>query len=881
MNDTAKCFRVAFSFAGEKREFVARVAAILAERFSKEAVLYDKYHEAPFARHDLGFYLPNSYQHQSDLVVAVLCRDYHQKKWCGWEWRTIFALFTPDQGSKVMLCRFDQATGPGLSGIEGFVELDDKTPHDAAARILERLASNEGNCLDYYNSGATRPYVRGSSFIGRRTEVAEIENLVVDHSIVTLTGPGGSGKTQLAFEVAERVWPQFADGWCPIDLAPLSRQSAVEDEVARQLVPKEQQARPAVDILAEYFSKKKTLLVLDNCEHLTDACAELVRKIVNQNKNIRIVATSQLKLNVSGEVVFNVNSLEHADAVRLFNERARLHDRYFREENVDTVHRICNRLEGMPLALELAAAWVMTLSVEQIAEMLEDSLRFVTLGSKDAPARQQTLTATIEWSFGLLTDDQKSLLSRLSVFRGGWNLQAMSQVFESESSDKVTMAVWLSKLVEKSIVQVKPLPFKTYAHGKRYQMLETIRQFAAAKLIKAEEETLRKRHRDWCLKFAEERAPVLREGGDQDRVLEEIEMEHDNLLGALYWCTAKSDWESALRLCANLWRFWEICRLSEGRKHLRQLIDTVEKIGLRFDTAETAETVAALGRVYSGAGLLAYRQGDSKDAMILFERAFEIEEKRNDAKRIANCLNDLGLAAYARGNLKEALQYYTDYLKMARKIDAKREIAIGLFNVGHTELRLGHFEDARSPLEESRKGFEELHHSDIAYPMTALGWLAVFDNDSATAQSFFEASLKSREQFKNKRGMVDCWNGLGRAAILHDDFEEGRRCLTEGLTKAREVGADKAILQIIESFAILAACENEMVKALTLSAAAKASREKIQSPRTPAFAKDQEKWMEKAKGALAADKSDDAIADGLAMKLDDIINLACPNPSLL
>ena len=165
--------------------------------------------------------------------------------------------------------------------------------------------------------------------------------------------------------------------------------------------------------------------------------------------------------------------------------------------------------------------------------------------------------------------------------------------------------------------------------------------------------------------------------------------------------------------------------------------------------------------------------------------------------------------------------------------------------------------------------------------MTALGWLAVSDNDAATAEGLFAESFKRREQFKHKRGMVDCWNGLGRAAILRDDFEETRRCLTAGHTMARELGADKAIAQIIESFAILAVRENEMVKALTLSSAAKALRENIQSPRTPAFAKDQEQWMEKAKGALAADKSAGALDAGLTMELDDIINMACLNPSSL
>lgn len=879
MNDTTKRFRVAFSFAGEKRDFVARLAAILAARFSEAAILYDKYHEAEFARGDLGLYLPDLYYDQSDLVIAVLCRNYQQKNWCGREWRR----FSTRENSAVMLCRFDHAMAQGLyEETSGFVELDDKGPHQAAACILKRLASNDGKPIDYFHSNsfnATRPNVH-SSFIGRKKEIAEIEELIIDHSVVTLTGPGGCGKTRLAWEVAEGAWPQFSDGWCLTDLAPLSPQASVEDvgdEVASKLVPRGKDERPAMEILADYFSKKKTLLILDNCEHLAAACAVLIHEIVNLNKNIRIIATSQVKLKVAGQV-FNVDPLEHADAVRLFVERARSHDRKFREANADAVQRICRRLDGIPLAIEFAAAWVETLPVEQIDEELKDALARLTQGSPNAPARHQTLLATMEWSYRLLTDEHRSLLSRLSVFRGGWNLQAMTQICELESRDKVDL---LRELVEKSMVLAKPLRLKSGAYDKRYKLLETVRQFAAAQLIRAEEETLQKRHRDWYLKFAEERAHVLQEGGEQVRVLEEIELEHDNLRSALDWYTAKSEWGSAVRLCADLWRFWENRRLSEGRKDLKQLIDTVEKLGPGFVTAETPKTVAALGTVYSAGGILAYRQGDGGDAMVLFKRAFQIEEKLGDRKRIANCLNDLGLAAQATGNLQEALKYYKDCLVMARNIGAKREIAIGLFNVGNTEMRLGNSEDARPSLAESRKLFKELSHSDITYPMTALGWLAVFDNDAETAEGLFAESFKRREQSQHKRGMVDCWNGLGRAAILRDDFEETRRRLTAGLTMARELGADKAIAQIIESFAILAVRENEMVKALSLSSAAKALRENIQSPRTPAFAKDQEQWMEKAKGALAADKSAGALDAGLTMELDDIINMACPNPSSL
>jgi predicted ATPase len=731
-----------------------------------------------------------------------------------------------------------------------------------------------------------------ASFIGRVQEQQALRNLLQSTRLLTITGPPGIGKTRLAVEVARSLLVAFDFVWL-VELSRLAEEDLVPQRVALVLGLREQVLRPPLEALAEFVGRGQTLLVLNDCDHLIKGCANLAEYLLHRCPQLKILIDSRTILMVAGEHSYVVpplgtpdperlpplGELSLIDSVKLFLERASHADRNFRltDQNARAVATLCRELEGIPLSIELAAAWLSTMSVDQLLALSNHQLEVLVGGVRRKEKGWVAAKEAVRFSYDLLENEQRALFRKLSVFRGGWTLEAATAICGEGQQDMSKILLLLSQLHRMSLLVVEE------ANGqKRFRMLNAIREYAQGKMADAEEErAVAEQHAKWYLKFAEERASVLREGGDQDRVLEEIELEHDNLLNALDWCTAKSDWEPALRLGAALWRFWENRPLSEGRKHLKQLIDTVEKLGPGFVTSETPETVAALGRVYSAAGVLAYRRGDAEDAMVLFKRAFEIEEKRGDRKRIANCLNDLGLAAQATGNLQGALKYYRDYLVMARNIGAKREIAIGLYNVGNTEMRLGHSEDARPSLAESRKLFKELFNSDIAYPMTALGWLAVFDNDGATAEDLFAESFKEREQFMHKRGMVDCWNGLGRAAILRDDFEEARRRLTAGLNTARELGADKAIAQIIESFAILAVCENEMVKALTLSSAARALREKIQSPRTPAFARDQEQWMEKAKGALAADKSAGALDAGVAMKLDDIINMVCPNLSSL
>lgn len=420
------------------------------------------------------------------------------------------------------------------------------------------------------------------------------------------------------------------------------------------------------------------------------------------------------------------------------------------------------------------------------------------------------------------------------------------------ADDELAAAGRLRELLQQSLVQFNA------ESAARYHLLETVRQYAIERLDEAGERHLaRERHRDWYLRFAEEREKILREGGDQDQRLQEMELEHDNLRAALDWSVDESDADSALRLGAALWRFWENRGfLGEGRQELMRL--------LHF--AESPTNVAALGQVCSGAGLLAYRQGDLQEAQEFFARALEIEQRRGDDKRIASCLNDLGISSQSRGLLNEALKYSEQYIELARKNDLQRDISVGLFNKGHVLMELGQLDAARTSLEESRVGFEaERNLSDSAYPITALGWVAIFEKDPAQAESLFRTSFERREQLKHKRGMADSTHGLGRAALLRDDLQEAYGRLQESLVMAREVGADKAIAQILESLAVFAVRRKEMPRALTLSFAAEALRARNHTPRPPIFSAEQDRCITEAKSALTATEADRAIHLGRTM----------------
>ncbi|HLY67543.1 MAG TPA: BTAD domain-containing putative transcriptional regulator, partial [Chloroflexota bacterium] len=458
-----------------------------------------------------------------------------------------------------------------------------------------------------------------TDLVGRGEEVRQVTAQLRLSRLVTLTGAGGVGKTRLAIAVAEAVGEEYADGAWFVELAALSDTSLVAQAVASILEVQEQPGRTLLQTLVNYLKPRALLLVLDNCEHLLQACAQLSEVLLRSCAGLRVLATSRQALGIGGETAYRVPSLRqpdpHAlflaekelvsvsagyDAVRLFVERARSQRSDFaltRHNGLAAVD-VCHRLDGIPLAIELAAAQVRALTVEQIASRLDDRFGLLKGGSRTALPRQQTLRAALDWSYDLLTEPERLLLRRLSVFAGGWTLEAAERICPGVGVEGWKLLDLLTSLVDKSLVV-----FDENSEGEgRYGLLETIRQYGQERLAETEEEPiLRGRHRDYFLALADEAEPHL-VAADQGVWLARLDQEHDNLRTALDWCTDDPEGaEIGLRITGALRVFWEArgyC--DEGRKRGTTAL-------LRKGAAQRTK---ARAKVLNGTGLFIWRQGD-------------------------------------------------------------------------------------------------------------------------------------------------------------------------------------------------------------------------------------------------------------------------------
>ncbi len=606
-----------------------------------------------------------------------------------------------------------------------------------------------------------------TSFVGREAEVEKVKELLQKTALLTLTGSGGCGKTRLALQAAADMLDASADGAWLVELASLADPALVPQTVAAVLSLKPGEGKSLTQTLADSLRNKHLLLVLDNCEHLLDACAQLADALLRQCPHVLILATSREGLGIAGETTYRVPSLSvpdpkqpqtpvslsHYESVRLFIERALQVQTAFTvtNQNAPALATICHRLDGIPLAIELAAARVRSLSVEEVNQRLDQRFRLLTGGSRTALPRQQTLRSLIDWSYDLLDEPEKSLLCRVSVFSGGWTLEAAEHACSGGRAEEWQTLDLLTSLADKSLVGAEQ-----HLGATRYRLLETVRQYARDRLLEGGDgEEWRDRHLAHFLSLAEEAAPHL-EGADQ-AWLERLEAEHDNMRGALEWSlTASPGPEAGLRLAGAIWWFWFVRgHYAEGRAWLSGLL-----------AAEPAgQSKAARAKALNGAGLLAWRQGELLAARALLEESQAIRRELGDRMGMARSLNNLGLVAWGHRDSARAL--FEECLAIWRELGDRRGIATSLANLGGLAVGQGDYAVARTLLEESLALLRELGNRHImGITLSNLGIVAHGQGDYAAARTIHEESLAIRREIGDRLGMADSLEELAAVAAL-------------------------------------------------------------------------------------------------------------------
>ncbi len=608
-----------------------------------------------------------------------------------------------------------------------------------------------------------------TSFIGRESELAEIKRLLPGKRLLTLVGAGGIGKTRLALQFAAEVVDAYRDGVWLVELAPVADPTLVPQMVATVLGLKEHPGESLTQTLTEHLASKHILLLVDNAEHLLAACALLADAVLRQCPHMALLATSREGLGIAGEVTYRVPSLSmpdpkqhttpeqllHYESVRLFVERAQLHLPQFAvtHQNALALASICYRLDGIPLALELAAARVRSMSVEEVNRGLDHRFRLLTSRSRTVVHRHQTLRSLIDWSYDLLHEAEKALLCRLSVFAGGWTLEAAEAICAGDGVDEEDVLDILTSLVDKSLVGTEERNGAT-----RYRLPETVRQYARDLLREGGDEAQwQRRHLAHFVAVTEEAEPKLT-GADQQTWLDRLETEHDNLRLALTWSsTACGDAAGGLRLAGALWRFWWVRGyLREGRGWLSVLLAT----------APGSHAAASRAKALNGAGVLAWQQGDNAAARTLHEESLAIQRELNDPRGIAYSLNNLGTVATSQGDHEAAQALCEESLAIIRGLGNRWHIAGSLINLGSIDYLQGKLASARQRYEESLAIYRELGDRwGIAAALINLGSAANDQCDYRAASAMYKESLAIHAELGDRWGIAESLQGLAYVAF--------------------------------------------------------------------------------------------------------------------
>jgi predicted ATPase len=751
-------------------------------------------------------------------------------------------------------------------------------------------------------------------FIGREREIDQIAGLLRDPRIrmVTLTGPGGTGKTRLALQVGTTVLPDFRDGVFFVDLAPLTDPALVASAVAEVLGVKEAADRTLLDALVHHLTEKHLLLVLDNYEHLLDA-SPVTATLLDECRELHILVTSRIPLHLSREHEYavpplsvpdlmhlpTVASLSQYESVALFINRARAVKANFEVTNdtAPAVAEICSRLDGLPLAIELAAARIKLFPPLALLQRLNHRLKLLTGGARDRPTRQQTLRNTIDWSYSLLTQPEQTLFARLSVFAGGCTLEAAEAVRGQEGEIEIVDGV--TSLLEQNLLR------EMAEDEPRFAMLETIREYAKERLEAGDEaEGVRERHGAFYLRLAEEAESEL--GGPQQvRWLNRLESEHDNLRAALGWMLVEQRAEEGLRLAGALWRFWlNHGHFSEGRRWLERALAVAgggssavrakalngagnlafaqgdyERTTTLHDESLTLRRELGDARGIAGSlmnlGNVAFAQGDYEHATTLYDESLTLFRELGDTGGIAGSLSNLGLVARIQGDYERATALHDESLTLLRELGDTGSIAYSLLNLGIVARNQGDYERATVLYDEGQALVRELGDTgNIAFSLMNLGTVARDQGDYERATALYDEGLTLLRELGDADGIAKSLNNLGIVAFVQEEYERATTLCRESLVLARELGNNHLAVESLEPLGDVAAARHEPERAARLWGAADAWRGANGVPLPPVERQRHERMIAEARQQLDEATWTAAWEEGRAMSLEQTIQYA-------
>jgi len=722
-----------------------------------------------------------------------------------------------------------------------------------------------------------------TSFIGREKEIIEIKRLLSASEgsvrLLTLTGHGGCGKTRLALQSALSLLDGFRDGVWLIELAPLTDPTLVPQTVATVLGLKEEAGRPLLSTLTDHLRGKKILLILDNCEHLVQASAQLADALLRACPDVHILATSREMLGVAGERALVVpslsmptdfrnlkdfGSLTQYEAVRLFVERAVtvMPDFALTQENIVVVAQICQRLDGIPLALELAAARLRMLPVEQIAARLNDAFRLLTGGSRTALPRHQTLQALIDWSYELLTHTEQVVFRRLAVFAGGWTLEAAEAVCAGEEIELNEVFDLLAHLLDKSLALAEE-----HSKTARYHMLETIRQYALMKLVvNGETDAVRHRHATYYLALAE---AAESNSASAKEWLDQIKIEYDNMRAALSWSqSAQGSAELGLRLASAISWFWNNGYWSEGRGWLEGALAHAEE-ELADNTRLRAEILRQLGAICA-------LQGDYEVGEIYFAKCRKLFQELGDLLSSTYLLERLGWLAREHGDTTTARLRLEEALATFRKIGDKDHIATALNTLGEVLVMQEDAEGATRLLEESLILSREVRDlNGIGWALNHLGHVAQIQGDYERATQLHIESLPLfRETGPQWVGIPWAHQGLGETRLAQGNTTLAATHLAEALGLFHDLGDRMGVSWCLAGLAGVAAVDEEPERAAWLWGVAEALRQSIGAREAPASRATHERLKNEVRQQLGEDAFSAKWAEGQTASMEQAITEA-------